>query len=270
MFDIGLIIKKKIPNFCQKHPKLSDVLINVARCIVRDKEFQIFRKNHSNRDGLKLIDDIYSFLNFSAHFHASDIEKIPATGRVIIVLNHPTTLDGLSLIKLLSPVRRDVKAIVNELFESTGALTDYIIPVSISGSGISKSSMQAIQQHLSDEGLLIIFPAGSPSRIYDGAIQDAPWSSSFLKMAKRYNSPILPIYIDSRMSYWFYFWSKVCFPISMLLPFREVFHLRDKIQTFYVGNIISADNTAEMDQFDLAEIRRQLYSLSPRSERYRL
>ena len=273
MFNIKSIVQTKFPEFCHKHPFISGALISVACMITKDKEFQQFKANHPGRDGIALIDDIYSYLNFTAVIHQQDLDKIPKTGRLLIVLNHPTTLDGLSLIKHLSTVRSDIKVVVSELFETTGAMNAYTIPVDISGAGISKSSLKALRSHLQNEGVLIIFPGGKPSRIYDGKIQDAEWSSSFLKIASKYSTPILPVYIDGKMSRWFYFCSKVFLPLSMLLVFREIFNLRDKSETFYFGETIdpqqldeSYTSTAQRVQ----AVRDALYALSPKTDANRL
>lgn len=273
MFNIEAIVQTKFPSFCQKHKIISSALISIACAITKNEEFQKFKADHPDRDGIKLIDDIYHYLNFTAIIHQKDLDNIPKTGRLVIVLNHPTTLDGLSIIQHLSTVRSDIKVVVNELFETTGAMQNYTIPVDISGAGISKSSLKALRQHLQDEGVLIIFPAGKPSRIYDGKIQDPEWSSSFLKIAQKYASPILPVYIDGKMSRWFYFISKVFFPLSMLLVFREIFNLRDKTQTFYFGELIEPkvlQESHDTAKQQVQAVRDELYNLSPQTDANRL
>ncbi|NRB39526.1 MAG: 1-acyl-sn-glycerol-3-phosphate acyltransferase [Pseudomonadales bacterium] len=273
MFNIQSIVQTKFPDFCQKHKIISSALIAIACKITKDKEFRQFKADHADRDGIQLIDDIYNYLNFTAIIHQQDLDNIPKTGRLVMVLNHPTTLDGLSLIQHLSTVRSDIKVVVNELFETTGAMHNYTIPVDISGAGISKSSLKALKQHLQAEGVLIIFPGGKPSRIYDGKIQDPEWSSSFLKIARKYGSPILPVYIDGKMSRWFYFISKVFFPLSMLLVFREIFNLRNKTETFYFGEMIEPQTLeashASVEQ-QVQAVRDSLYALSPKTDINRL
>ena len=273
MFNIKSIVQTKLPDFCSKHKLISAALISVASMITKDKEFQQFKADHPDRDGIALIDDIFTYLNFTAVIHQQDLDKLPKNGRLILILNHPTTLDGLSLIRHLSTVRSDIKVVVNELFVTTGAMNEYTIPVDISGAGISKSSLKALKQHLQGEGLLIIFPGGKPSRFYDGKIQDPEWSSSFLKIAEKYSSPILPIYIDGKMSHWFYFWSKAFFPLSMLLVFREIFNLRDKSETFYFGETIDPqelDKSYASTAQRVQAVRNALYSLSPKTDSDRL
>ncbi len=46
----------------------------------------------------------------------AQLEHIPASGRVIIVANHPIgSLDGLALLRLLGRIRPDVKIVANQL-----------------------------------------------------------------------------------------------------------------------------------------------------------
>lgn len=273
MLDIKKVFQKKYPGFYLQHPWLSRLFINITRRICKEKEFQQFTAAHCNSDGINLINDAFAYLNFSPIISNEHLTKIPMQGRVIIILNHATALDGIGLIKVLHAVRTDIKVVINELLLTTDVLKDLTISVSMTTKGISKTSFKSINSHLQQEGALIIFPSGKPSRIYHGKIQDDKWNSGFLKIALKNNCPILPVYVDGKYSNGFYIISKLLFNIATMLPIREVHKLRNKQETFYVGELLNVETlnkqyktTDEMIHF----IRNKLYSLSPATDLNRL
>lgn len=66
--------------------------------------------------GIEFVEQVLNHFCFS--FAASDHqrENVPASGRVMIIANHPIgSLDGLALLKMVYDIRSDVKIVANDL-----------------------------------------------------------------------------------------------------------------------------------------------------------
>ena len=64
-----------------------------------------------------------SALNISADVASDDLGRIPPSGPIVVVANHPLgAIDGLLLISLLSRVRSDIKLLGNSLLRYIPAL----------------------------------------------------------------------------------------------------------------------------------------------------
>jgi len=203
---------------------------------MHENEVNQFLEEHQDDEGFDFIDQVFTFFNFSYSASHRDRGNIPASGRVIIVANHPLgALDGLSLLKLVGEVRRDVKIVVNDMLMEFKALNSLLLPVDNLKKSTQKSSISRILQSLNNEEAIIIFPAGEVSRMRPNGVRDGKWSSGFLSFAKKTQAPILPIYVKARNSSLFYSSSMLYKPLSSMLLAHEIFNKYSKTITFKVG-----------------------------------
>ena len=152
-----------------------------------------------------------------------EIRNIPATGRVLIVANHPLGgLDGLALLRLIGALRRDVLIVVNELLMNIKPLKGVFLPIDVFGQDTKKPALSRIIDALNDEKAVIIFPSGEVSRAGAKGIRDRKWLSGFLRIAEKTSAPILPIHIRARNSMLFYLASRLSQTLSMLMLPREM------------------------------------------------
>ena len=64
----------------------------------------------------------------------AEVARIPASGRLLIVANHPSgAIDALALLDLVGRVRRDVKIVANDLLSALEPLSGLLLPVRILG-----------------------------------------------------------------------------------------------------------------------------------------
>lgn len=122
------------------------------------------------------------------------IKNIPATGRVLIVANHPLGgLDGLALQRLVGRRRQDVSVVVNELLCNINSLRNVFLPVDAFGGETKRAYIDRIIEALNDNRAVIIFPAGEVSRAGSKGVRDGRWMSGFIRMATKTSAPVLPI-----------------------------------------------------------------------------
>lgn len=144
--------------------------------------------------------------------------KIPNTGSLLMISNHPFgIIDGLILCSLASKVRDDFKIITHETLKLIPELDKFILPIDFSATDKKsirnniKTTKQA-KQHLINNGLLIIFPAGgvSVAKNLKMAAHDDEWKLFTAKLIHQTKTDVLPIYFEGKNGFLFHlFASKI-------------------------------------------------------------
>lgn len=266
MLNIEQAIQEKFPRFEHKSPWIKKPTLGLARKLTHEQEINQFLEEHQDLEGFDFVDQVLEHFNFSYALSHRDRKNIPATGRVVIVANHPLgALDGLALLKLVSEVRRDVKIVVNDLLMNFKAVDKLLLAVDNLTKSTCKSSVSKIIESLNNDEAVVVFPAGEVSRIRPNGVRDTKWSSGFLRFAKKTESPVLPIFIGARNSSLFYSSSMVYKPLASLLLAHEIFNKNSKTISFRVGESIPY---RKIEQLPLIEkekvklIKRHLYRLA--------
>jgi len=265
MLDIENSIQQKFPSFEEANPWIKKPALGFLRMLTHEQEVNQFLTKHQGLQGFDFIDQVLDYFQFSYTVSHLDRLNIPASGRVVIVANHPLgALDGLTLLTLIGEVRRDVKIVVNDMLMEFEALGKLWLPVDNLNKSTQKSSIARILQCLNNEEAVIVFPAGEVSRIRPNGVRDRRWSGGFLSFAKKTNSPILPVYVDARNSSLFYSSSIMYKPLAGMLLAHELFNKYAKTISFRVGSPIPYRH---IEKLPLAKkeivklIRRQVYRI---------
>ena len=217
------------------------ILAKIVSKLIYLSRIERFIKNYSHLDGKQFINQLFDELNFSYLISSRDHYKIPSHGRVICVANHPIgSLDALSLLKAVLEVRRDVKIVANEVLYSIEPMRNLLIPIKLDSKSAQKNSINEIRQALQNEYAVILFPAAEVSRLKGLTIVDSKWNRGAVSFANKFNSPVLPVYIEARNSFLFYFISLLSKKVSMLLLSHELFNKTNHIIKLKIGDIIPA------------------------------
>ncbi|TEW50196.1 lysophospholipid acyltransferase family protein [Psychromonas algicola] len=236
------VFKKYFPQLAEntlRHKLLSSLCKN----LLHEAEFINFADRYPTLRGFDLIEKTLEYFDFSFATVDKQIERIPTTGRVVIIANHPIgTLDGLALLHLVRKLRSDVKVVANELLMEIKPLHDVLLPVNNMSGGTAKEDLLNINQFLANDGALIIFPAGEVSRFTPTGIKDCAWQKGFLKIAARAKAPILPIHIKARNSWVFYTSSFFYKPLASLLLIKEMFKHNEQSIKISIGKLIPFDS----------------------------
>lgn len=195
---------------------------------------------------------------------ADEIAHIPASGRLLLVANHPSgALDALALLDLVGHVRRDVKIIANDLLCALEPLSGLLLPVRILGGRPGAESLQAIDDALRNEQCVIVFPAGEVARLGLRGVTDGRWRRGFLRFARSSGAPVLPVRIEARNSALFYGASALFKPAGTALLAREMFARRARRIALRIGTPLSLPADGDPEQL-LRQVRRELFSLGTR------
>jgi putative hemolysin len=265
MISVEAVVAQRFPEFPQRNPTLHKTSVALLRQLFRESEFQRFAERYPHLSGFGFVEQVLDHFGFGATVSERERERIPAWGRVVIVANHPIgSLDGLALLSLVGKVRRDVKAVANDVLAAVEPLRGLLLPVDNMGARTARDNIRAIEQHLHNDGAIIIFPAGEVSRMGATGIRDGRWRHGFLRFADKTGAPILPVFVDARNSMLFYSLSALAKPLSTLWLVREMFKHNDQSMRVRIGHAIGCDTYRALPLGSRAKVklfRRHVYKI---------
>lgn len=129
-----------------------------------------------------------------------EIARLPKTGPVIVVANHPHgVVDGMVMAELVSRVRPDFKILTRSLLTGIPEVAEFMIPVPFpheeNARALGLEMRNETMKHLKNGGVIILFPAGqvASSETWFGPAIEAEWNPFTHKMIQRSGATVLPI-----------------------------------------------------------------------------
>ena len=209
-------------------------------------------------------------LNISFELYEEDLKRIPKEGPFIITSNHPLgAMDGILMMHIVSKVRPDFKIMGNFLLHKIKPLEPMVIAVNPFETrketfNSSKGIREAIE-HIQSGGCLGIFPAGEVSgKDRNGEINDREWQKSAVKLIKKLNVPVVPMYFHSKNSKFFYRMAKIHPNFQTALLPKEAVRTRLKPIYIRIGKPVPGEKQLEFADIEglSAFLRKKTYSLS--------
>jgi putative hemolysin len=198
--------------------------------------------NHCHLHGSAFTSAMLSdpLMNVKYEVHgAEQLDSLPR-GAFITVSNHPVgSLDGIILIDLFASRRDDFCVMVNGFLTKIGAMKDQfisVVPRTDPEAGPNRANVNGVRVtlgHLKDGHPAGFFPAGAMSFINrKKQIRDLPWTHSVIRLIRKANVPVYPVYFDCRNSRFFYWLGKINWKLRILRVPSEAFNKRG--QTLHV------------------------------------
>lgn len=268
IIDVKRLIASKSPRLAKWLPGF---VIRYLKRILHEEELNVFLNRTKEVKNIDFCDASAEFLHMKVKLIG--LENIPKEGPVILVMNHPFGgLDALALVSALRGHREDLKFIVNDILMNLTNLADLFVGVNKHGKN-EKSTRQQIMEVFESPHAVCVFPAGLVSRKSHGVVRDLDWKKTFVTYAKKLNQPIVPIYIDGKLSNFFYRLSNfrkflgIKANIEMIFLVHELIKLRGTTVTLTVGESIQPETLhTKQSEKDLAqEIKAKVYELSTNS-----
>ena len=255
-------------------PHIADVLIaERGERIVNSRWWPLIRpilhKILHYRDAVRMADEMaplpgraamdYVSRLLSIELDVTGLERVPKSGAFIVAANHPTGIaDGVAVWDALTQVRPDIAIFTNrDALRINPRLSEFLIPVEWREAFRDRAKMRETLQMSSrafrEERAVVLFPSGRIAFWKDGRLNERPWQSSAITLARKQNVPILPINVQSRNSglfYWFANWNT---ELRDMTVFHELLNKRGKTFRIRIGPLIPQERFAEGDPADVTQ-----------------
>ena len=242
-------------------------LIRYLKKILHQKQVNEFISANKDNKGVDWCTAAVKYIDMT--YDIKNIEKIPKEGKIVLAMNHPLGgMDAIVLVDALKDHRKDLKFIVNDLLMNIESMENMFVGVDKfkkTGDSIRKK----IKDLFKSDNAVCIFPAGLVSRETKGEVKDLIWKKTFVTYSKEYDRTIVPIYIEGKLSPFFYRLSRIRkffgikANIEMLYLSNELFKQKGKHITFIVGDPIEREflQSEENDKILSAQIKEKTYEL---------
>jgi len=243
-----------------------------------EKVRELYRRVQRSPEGFGL-ENLLAEMRVELHADGADTARIPATGPVVVVANHPFgMLDGAMLAVLLTRVRPDVKVMTNYLLRDVPELARHCIfvdPFQSDRGACSNSidtnrrSVREALTWLRNGGMLAIFPAGEVSQwqFPQAEIVDPVWNDTAVRLIRRTGATALPVYFCGRNSVSFHLFGMIHPRLRTAFLLQEFLQREGRTVEVRVGSEIPSESVAGIgdDREAIEYLRWRTYLLARRS-----
>jgi putative hemolysin len=238
--------------------------------VLKISKLNKFYDSNKHLEDIEFLNAILDDLHIKFEIPQEDLKRLPKEGAYITISNHPLGgIDGVLLLKLMLEKEPNFKIIANFLLHRIKPLKKYIMPVNpFENLKDRKSSVIGIKEtlrHLSDGKPLGMFPAGEVSSYRDGKLMvDKPWEEGAIKVIRKAQVPVVPIYFHAKNSWLFYFLSKISGTFRTAKLPSEVFSQKRRVIKVRIGKSISVAEQNEYKTIDTYSefLRKKTYMLA--------
>lgn len=200
------------------------------------------------------------------------LARIPASGPVIIVANHPHGMvDGMVLSDLISRTRVDYKVLTRSILTGIDEIAaNFLIAVPFPHEDDAQRKgiemRNAAMKQLTDGGVVALFPSGvvAASETMFGPAIEAEWNVFTAKMIRRSGAAVVPVYFPGSNSRLYQIANRISATLRQGLLLHEIVAACKKPQAPIVGHPINPDEIskriAEPREF-MAWLREQTLAL---------
>jgi len=234
----------------------------------------LYRRVRRSPEGFRL-ENLLAEMRIGLRVDAADQQRIPVTGPVVVLANHPYgMLDGALLTVLLTRIRPDVKVLTNFLLSDVPELKRHCIFVDPFQTDRSiESNRQGLREAvawLRQGGMLAIFPAGEVSQwqMPDAQIVDPEWNDTAVRLIRRTGASALPVYFCGHNSVGFQLFGMIHPKLRTAFLLQEFLKQEGKTIEVRVGSVITHDAVAgiEQDREATEYLRWRTYLLARRNK----
>ncbi len=172
------------------------------------------------------------------------LERLPATGRCVVVANHPTGIaDGVAVYDAIRQIRPDAIFFANaDALRVSPGLAQSLIPVEWVHSKRTRektrATLDAARAAFEAERCVVMFPAGRLARVEGKTLTDPEWATTAVSMARKYQAPVVPIHVAGPWSRLFHFFDRFSQELRDVTLFHELLNKQARAFHLIVGKPI--------------------------------
>lgn len=236
---------------------------------------EAYSKVQADGESLNFFEKAMRSMGLSFEVSDKDLAKIPTTGPLYVVANHPYGgVDGIVLGALLNRVRPDYKLLANYLLGRMTEINPWLLPVDpFEAEGSARFNLKAMRDTMHfvrDGGCVATFPSGTVSHFQwkNRQITDPEWNENVARLAMKGKAPIVPVYFEGNNSLLFQLMGVVHPRLRTLLLPREMKRRHHTTLKVRIGNPILPRKMADFpDERALTEyLRLSTYILGKRAK----
>ncbi len=174
----------------------------------------------------------------------AQLDRIPKTGPVVIVANHPHGMvDGMVFADLIGRVRTDYRILTRAfLTDIDGDAGAFLIPVPFPHEEDAQAKMVEMRKqsmaHLKEGGVIAVFPSGvvaSSNSLFGPMVEDE-WNLFTAKMIRLSGARVVPLFFPGANSRWYQMANQISATLRQGLLIHEIVKACGKPQKPIVGH----------------------------------
>ena len=209
---------------------LRQMILGIENLFGRRKVQRLYDTLKSQPFELKrFFEDAIAVTNIDLCYDQTQVDRIPATGPLAMVANHPFgVMDGTILCHLAAQARGDFRILINAVLCRDKDLAPYFLPVDFSpGKAAMKNNVatgRRAREAMAEDIPVLIFPSGFVStagKFGTGRAVDAPWTTFAAKLISDARANVVPIFFHGQNSRAFHIASHLSESLRMAFLIRE-------------------------------------------------
>ena len=238
---------------------------------------RIYRSALSLNPATPFADRALSAIGVTYTYSENHLAKIPKTGPVVIVANHPYGgVEGVIMISLLKKCRPDVRIMANYILHPIKEMReDFIFVDPFGGAGATRANLRPIKEclnWLNGGGMLVVFPAGEVSS-YDrqaNRVRDKEWNPGIAAIIRKTQADVVPMFFCGRNGSFFSAAGVIHPRFRTILLVRELINKRGRRLLVRIGSPLKwhqLESVATDDKSLINYLRFRSYILDERATR---
>ena len=261
---INNLVEQRAPWLAKKN-LVSILIFNLLKKLLRFDETIYagdYIQNMSGAEAFNWLGDRYT-----NNCSVEGLENIPSNGSCLLVANHPMgAADAIAMYSQLYKVRKDAFFFANELFVYLlGSFHNVMAPVVWNKEkethSATRDTFERLNTFFNDNRPGIIFPSGRLSKLTLFGLWDRSWEKTPIILAKRNNFPLIPVHIEGKNSWFFYFASITSKQLRDVSQLNELFNKSEKPISIVIGKPINVSQLSNNNDIAIQQLRHKVETL---------